>query len=141
MYIPWPCVIMFPFELMNASLSPVTRYVNGMHFIALVIVWCIAIWLRFHTTGVNQKNSCIIIPSKFVKSGTSVDSADVNLVTASKNAYAEIIIYSTCNTFGTNPYAIHVIVAIINKNRATNELAISEIIGMMSTGNTTFFTK
>ena len=45
------------------------------------------------------------------------------------------------NTFGINPNIIHTIVAIINKKMATNEFAINEIIGITSTGNTTFFTK
>ena len=78
-----------------------TRYAKTTtSFRAAVQIRCIAIWFKFHTTGVNQKNNCIKIPNKFVKSGTSVDSADVNLVKLIINAYAATIIYKICNMFG-----------------------------------------
>ena len=37
---------------------------------------------KFQTTGVNHINSCIVIDKKLPKSGTNVEIAEVNLVTA-----------------------------------------------------------
>ena len=43
--------------------------------------------LIFQTIGVNQNISCITIPSNCEKSGTKVDTADVNLVKAITKQY------------------------------------------------------
>ena len=132
-------VIIFP--PINACLNAVTKYENGMHCIIFSIVWCPSSLVTLHTTGVAQKNNCISIPSKFEKSGTNVVNADVNLVNANINAYSAIIIYISSNILGTYPNITHTAVATINKNIDTNALPISEIIGIISTGNTTFLTK
>ena len=132
-------VIMFPPK--NTSLIPVTKYVNGVHCITCNIIGCSLSMSKFHIIGVNQKNSCINIPSKFEKSGTNVVTADVNLVNAIKKQYAENIIYININILGKNPYIALTIIDIIIKNNDTKLLDINDIIGIASIGNTTFFTK
>ena len=131
--------MMFP--PINACLNPVTNYVNGMYCIIFNNVGWFASNVKLQTTGVAQKNSCINIPSKFEKSGTSVVIADVSLVNAIINAYVAKIIYTTANKFGMNLNKIHTIVATTNKNIDTKLLPINDITGITSTGNITFFTK
>ena len=96
---------------------------------------------KFQTTGVDQKNSCITIPNKLEKSGTNVDTADVNLVNAIKKQYVANIIYIIISMFGINPYIIQIPLAITKRKIETNELPINDNIGIISIGNTTFFTK
>ena len=84
---------------------------------------------------------CIIIDSKLEKSGTNVVTAEVNLVNAITKIYAAIITYKRHSTFGIYPHIPHTIVAIKNKNNDTTLFPTIEIIGITSTGNTTFFTK
>ena len=134
-----PAVIIFP--PINACLNAVTKYENGIHCIIFNIVGCSVNLVTLQTTGVAQKNSCINIPNKLEKSGTSVVSADVNLVNAIINAYNANITYIIINKLGIYPNNVHITVATNSKNIDTNALPISDIIGITSTGNTTFFTK
>ena len=140
MYIPPFCVIILS-PPKNTSLIPVTKYVNGVHCTIFNISGLPANMLKFHITGVNQKNSCINIASKFEKSGTNVVIADVNLVNAIKKQYAENIMYISISMFGVKPYIALTTIDIIIKNIDTKLLDISDITGIASIGNTTFFTK
>ena len=81
------------FSPINTCLNAVTKYVNGMHCINFSIKVCSCSILKFHITGVNQKNSCINIPNKLEKSGTTVVTADVNLVNAIIKQYTAKITY------------------------------------------------
>ena len=78
----------------------------------------------------NQKNSCIAIPSKFEKSGTTVTIADVNLVNASIKQYVANIIYKSISTFGIYPNIIQTIIVIIIKNIDTKLDATIDIAGI-----------
>ena len=97
--------------------------------------------LKFHIIGVNQKNSCIAIPSKFPKSGTIVVIADVNLAKAITKQYIANIIYINVNIFGGRLNTIHTPTETKNKNIPTKLDATIDMLGITSTGNTTFFTK
>ena len=88
-YIPWPAVIILPFPI-KACLNAVTKYVNGKHCNILRTVWCSAIIVSPHTTGVAQKNSCITIDNRLEKSGTNVVIADVNLVNDIIKAFRDL---------------------------------------------------
>ena len=125
----------------KACLNAVTKYENGIHCIIFNISSWFASLDKFHTTGVAQKNSCITIVSKFEKSGTKVVNADVNLVNAIIKAYSANITYNISSIFCIYPNIAHTTIAIANKNIATNAFANIEIIGIISTGKTTFFTK
>lgn len=125
----------------NTSLIPVTKYVNGIHCTSVNIVSCPLNIPKFQIIGVNQKNSCIKIPSKLEKSGTNVVIADVSLVNAIIKQYAENSMYISISTFGKNPYIALTTIDIKIKNIDTKLLDIIDIIGIVSTGNTTFFTK
>ena len=49
--------------------------------------------------------------------------------------------YISWKTFGINLKTTQTIVAIAIKNNETNEFANNDITGIISTGNTTYFTK
>ena len=91
--------------------------------------------------GVNQKNSCIAIHNKFAKSGIIVVIADVNLVKAITKQYIANIIYISVNIFGGRLKNIHTPTETKNRNIPTKLDATIDILGITSTGNTTFFTK
>ena len=126
---------------MNTCLNAVTKYVNGVHCIIFKITGCPVNIDKFHITGVNQKNSCINIPNKFEKSGTTVVIADVNLVNAIIKQNVAIKTYISNNILGVYLYIRHNITAIAIKNNPTKLDATIEIAGIVSTGNTTFFTR
>lgn len=91
--------------------------------------------------GVNQKNSCIAIPNKLLKSGTIVVIADVNLVKAITKQYIANIIYINVKIFGGRLNIMQTATATITKNIPTKLDATIDMLGITSTGNTTFFTK
>ena len=126
---------------MNACLAAVTRYVNGMHCNNLWIVGCPATICKFQTIGVNQKNICITIFSNCEKSGINVVTAEVNLVNAMIKQYAANSAYNNISKLGKYPKNALTTIDIINKNIETNAEDIIDITGIVSTGNTTFFTR
>ena len=138
LYIPYVSVAMLPD--IKTCLNPVTKYVNGKHLNIFNNIPSPNIF-KFHIIGVNQKTNCIIIVNSCAKSGTIVHNADVNLVNAIINANAQKTIYITINKFGKYPKTDDASIAIKIKNNPIKLDDVSDIIGIISTGNTTFFTK
>lgn len=137
-YIPLPSVITVDASI-KACLKPSTKYVNGK---ALNIFTNLSSnILKFQTIGVNHIQSCITIVSNCAKSGTKVVRAEVNLVSAIMKHNAQNTIYITFIKFGMNPYKLEAITAIAIKNIPIKLAEVSEIIGITSTGKTTFLTR
>ena len=75
------------------------------------------------------------------KSGTIVVNADVNLVNAIIKTIAQNKIYNTFKKLGTYPNIDDTTIAIHIKNIPIKLDEVNDITGIISTGNTTFFTK
>lgn len=135
---PW-CSVIIVDDGIKACLNPSIKYVNGKALKSTQsLPW---IMLKFQTIGENHINNCIKIVNNCAKSGTKVVSADVNLVNAIINANAQKTIYITFNKFGKYPKTDDASIAIKIKNNPIKLDDVSDIIGIISTGNTTFFTK
>ena len=84
----------------NACLNPSTKYVNGNTLNSITKLPLII--FKFQIIGVNHMNSCIIMLSNCPKSGTIVESAEVNLVNEIIKHSAHIMMYITIKIFGKN---------------------------------------
>ena len=94
----------------NACLKPSTKYVNGNALNSPDTGPFIM--FRFQIIGVNHIHNCITIFNNCEKSGTSVVSAEVNLVNAIIKQNAQKTIYNIFNKLGKYPNAVAAIVAI-----------------------------
>ena len=131
-------VIIVEFSI-NACLNPSTKYVKGKHLNTLTKLS--ESIFKFQIIGVNHINSCIKIPNNWAKSGTKVVNADVKRVNEIIKHNKQNNIYITFKTFGTKPYMLETTIAIIIKNIPTKHDDARAIIGIISTGKTTFFTR
>lgn len=138
-YIPFPLKIIF--STPNTSLNDNIKYENGEHWIIFNNVWWFANLDKSHIIGVNQKNNCITIPNKFAKSGKTVVTADVNLVTEIIKHNDAKTTYTNVKIFGKNPNTAHIPIAIISRKTPTKLEEIIDIAGITSTGKTIFLTR